>query len=184
MVSHLPDENSTVIKQFEQITSIDMKSYFQEMENMFREVYAYFDNYPISAFLTVGIIAPILEELLFRGIILQGLLNKGKSPFLAIFISSLLFGLIHLNPWQLVGAFILGSAIGFVYYRTQSILTAILLHIINNSSVGILYYFYNEESFSEIFNVSNFIILAFGILFIVTFGTLLLKNTKQITLIK
>ena len=49
------------------------------------------------SFLSIVIAAPILEELIFRGIILDGLLKK-YSPINSILISSVLFGLVHLNP--------------------------------------------------------------------------------------
>src|SRR5262245_19593322 len=60
------------------------------------------------------IVAPVAEELLFRGIILRGLLSRFR-PFSAILLSSLLFAAVHLNPWQLVSATVLGMAFGWFY---------------------------------------------------------------------
>ena len=53
----------------------------------------------IFSFMTIAIAAPILEESIFRGIILDGLLKK-YSPLKSILVSSILFGIVHLNPWQ------------------------------------------------------------------------------------
>lgn len=90
-------------------------------------------NYKIAGFLTVCILAPIIEEILFRGILLRGLLQNGTSPIIAISLSAILFGLAHLNPWQFLGAGLLGAVFGFVYFRTKSLWLCIFLHALNNS---------------------------------------------------
>jgi len=53
----------------------------------------------IFSFITIVIAAPILEELIFRGVILDGLLRK-HDPIKSIIFSSVLFGIIHFNPWE------------------------------------------------------------------------------------
>jgi membrane protease YdiL (CAAX protease family) len=83
------------------------------------------------SFLTIVIAAPVFEELIFRGIMLNGLLKR-YNPTKAILISSLLFGLIHLNPWQFISAFIIGVFAGWIYYKTQKLSFAIIIHMINN----------------------------------------------------
>lgn len=81
----------------------------------------------------VVITAPILEELLFRGIILNGLLSKYKKNYKkAIIISALIFGIAHLNIPQGVNAFIIGIVIGGIYYCTGSMKLSIFAHFINN----------------------------------------------------
>lgn len=85
----------------------------------------------VSAFILMVIAAPILEELIFRGIILDGLLSK-YTPFKSILISSLLFGLVHLNPWQFVTGFMIGIFMGWVYYNTRSVLPTIIIHAAAN----------------------------------------------------
>ncbi len=81
--------------------------------------------------ITAVVMAPILEEFIFRGVILDGLL-KNYSPVKAILISSLLFAAVHLNPWQFVTAFTGGLFIGWVYYRTRNLAYAIIIHAANN----------------------------------------------------
>ena len=88
-------------------------------------------KYGISTFITIVIAAPILEELIFRGIILDGLLKK-YSPIKAILIASVLFGLVHLNPWQFIAALSLGTFAGWIYYKTKSVSYAIIIHATNN----------------------------------------------------
>ncbi|WP_297329292.1 type II CAAX endopeptidase family protein [uncultured Bacteroides sp.] len=82
--------------------------------------------------LCIAIIGPILEELLFRGAITKGLLKK-YSPVKAILISGLIFGIFHLNPAQIVGASLSGFLFAWLYYRTGSLISCILIHILNNS---------------------------------------------------
>jgi len=85
----------------------------------------------IYIFLTLVVAAPILEEFIFRGIMLNGLLKK-YSPHKAIIVTSILFGFVHLNPWQFISAFILGLFIGWIYYKTRSISLVIIIHAFNN----------------------------------------------------
>jgi membrane protease YdiL (CAAX protease family) len=82
---------------------------------------------------SVAFVAPLLEELLFRGAIQGALMRYFKSPWVGIVLAALLFGVIHLNPIQVFYATCLGIVFGWVYYRTGSLLPAILGHIINNS---------------------------------------------------
>jgi len=80
-----------------------------------------------STFLMIVIAAPVLEELIFRGIMLDGLL-KIFSPAKAILISSALFMLTHFDPWQFVSAFLGGVFYGWVYYRTKTVSFTIIMH--------------------------------------------------------
>jgi len=85
----------------------------------------------IFTFLAVVIAAPFLEEYIFRGVLLDGLL-KNYSSTLSILLSSLLFGLFHGNPLQIISAFIGGIYIGWIYYKTKNLLYCILIHFIIN----------------------------------------------------
>ncbi len=87
-----------------------------------------------GAFLKVVIIAPIIEELIFRGVIMHGLM-RNYSEFTAVFVSALMFALFHLNPWQLPATFILGLLLGILMIRTRNIYLCILGHAINNGLV-------------------------------------------------
>ncbi|NFP89960.1 CPBP family intramembrane glutamic endopeptidase [Clostridium sporogenes] len=80
------------------------------------------------------IIAPIFEEILMRGIILEGFLNKYK-PVTAIIASSIIFGAMHLNIPQFINA----TIIGILYYKTRSLALCIVAHMLNNAiaSLGI-----------------------------------------------
>ncbi len=84
-----------------------------------------------GAFFKVVVIAPVIEELIFRGLILNGL-RKNYSAITAVFISALLFSLFHLNPWQMPATFVLGLLLGWIVLRTRNILLAIIGHAMNN----------------------------------------------------
>ena len=86
-----------------------------------------------SSFLVVAIFAPIFEEWMCRGMVLRGLLTKMK-PVWAIVISALFFAVIHMNPWQALNAFLIGLVMGYVYYKTGSLLLTMLIHFVNNGA--------------------------------------------------
>ena len=90
-----------------------------------------------SSFLVVAIFAPIFEEWLCRGMVLRGLLTKMK-PVWAIVISALFFAVIHANPWQALNAFLLGLVMGYVYYKTGSLLLTMIIHFVNNGTAVVL----------------------------------------------
>jgi uncharacterized protein len=90
---------------------------------------------PIVMILTVAVIAPIFEEVIFRGILLRGMANK-MNHTLALVVSALFFAMLHMNIPQGINAFFLGLIIGSLYLKTGSIYLCIFAHFINNS-VGI-----------------------------------------------
>lgn len=78
------------------------------------------------------VIAPIAEEIFYRGILLVGL-SKVYSEKKAIVISAMVFSIMHLNPWQVVGAFCIGLVLGWIYMRTKSLGLCMLLHGLINA---------------------------------------------------
>jgi membrane protease YdiL (CAAX protease family) len=102
----------------------------------------------IFPFIAVVIAAPVLEEWIFRGIILDGLLRR-YSPLKSIIFSSLLFGLVHLNPWQFVGALLIGLFSGWVFYRTGKLFLSVLIHFVNNLFAYAGMYFSDTETMMD-----------------------------------
>ncbi len=95
----------------------------------------------IFSIASTAIIAPLLEEFAFRGVILGFLKRFGKSN--AIIISSLLFAIMHGNFIQIPFAFIMGLALGYITIATDSIWPAIIVHVLNNFLAVISTYFQN-----------------------------------------
>jgi hypothetical protein len=86
-----------------------------------------------TAFLLM-IVAPVTEEIMFRGVILRGFLRRFNLAG-AFILSSLLFGATHLNPWQFVSAMLLGVLFAWWYARTRSLIPSLLGHFLVNSMV-------------------------------------------------
>jgi uncharacterized protein len=105
---------------------LPMPSFFQDLfESML------VNKYIIVSILLVGIIPAFVEEMLFRGIILNGF-RGNYSMKKTIILSSVLFGIIHLNPWQFVTAFIIGIISAWICIKTASIILSIYIHLFNN----------------------------------------------------
>jgi uncharacterized protein len=109
--------------------------------------------------------APVFEELIFRGIILDGFLKRYK-PWTAIFLSSLIFGIAHLNIPQFINAMMIGILMGWVYWKTSSLLLTILIHFINNLSATLLDFYtnrYNESAVQHFAgNTRIYLLVYFG----------------------
>lgn len=91
----------------------------------------------IAGALNACIFGPIMEEICFRGLILDGLLKTQCRPWLAILISALLFALLHGLGANFVTAMLFGILVGWLYWRTGSIIPGIIIHITNNSLTAI-----------------------------------------------
>ncbi len=107
----------------------------EEFDMILRDRWGYF---------AIGLLAPVCEELVFRGAILRALLRWTPRHWLAIAISALLFALIHANPIQMPHAFLIGLLLGWLYYRTDSIVPGIVYHWVNNSIAYVVYNFYPD----------------------------------------
>lgn len=77
------------------------------------------------------IVAPLTEELFFRGVILRGLLSRFPA-WVAVGLSAFLFAAGHVNPWQFSSAFWIGIVFGWFYLRTRSLTLCILGHAFSN----------------------------------------------------
>ncbi|MBB6463462.1 CPBP family intramembrane glutamic endopeptidase [Flammeovirga kamogawensis] len=143
----------------------------EEFVAFFKELMG--DN-DIYNFLTVVIAAPILEELIFRGLILDSFLKR-YSPTKAILYSSMFFGLIHFNPWQFIAAMVLGCFIGWVYYKTKSVSYGIIIHMINNGCAFLMMVFISEDQMNltgpELYGgFTNYVIIIIGSLLVTGLG--------------
>lgn len=90
-------------------------------------------SHNILGIIGMVLLAPLLEEVLFRGAI-QGLLMRlfGK-PWPAIIVAALIFGIVHWNPVQVVYATLLGIVLGWIYYRSGNLVYVIVGHVLNNA---------------------------------------------------
>ena len=85
----------------------------------------------ILYFLTIVILSPIIEEVLFRGIFLRRFNKALNNISLAILLSSLLFGICH-NFGGILGAILFGICVSILYIKSKNILVPIFAHFLNN----------------------------------------------------
>lgn len=103
----------------------------------------------VMIFLFVGILAPIAEELLFRGVILRKM-DQYNRVF-AILISGLLFGMLHLNLVQFFPTFFIGCFWGYISLKEDSMAYPIALHIMNNVISLMSSYYLSNATWSFIY---------------------------------
>ncbi len=101
-------------------------------------------DFPMIGFAAIvfagGVLAPIAEELFFRGYVFQAYMRT-RGPLVAYGLSSLLFGLLHLNLPALLPIVMLGLVFCWAYQRTGSIVPSMVAHSLNNSVAFVILYF-------------------------------------------
>lgn len=103
-----------------------MEGYLQLMEAVG------FADMDFIVILASVILAPIGEEVLFRGITLRLAKNAGMNFFMANMIQAICFGIAHLNVVQGIYAFVMGLILGYIYEKYNSLYVPILLHALIN----------------------------------------------------
>jgi len=94
----------------------------------------------LASIAVIGLLVPLAEELLFRGLI-QSYLVKRWGAFLGILVSSLWFALLHIDLALFVPLLLIGLALGYVRHHFDSLWAAVVLHSLNNLA-SVLYYFW------------------------------------------
>jgi len=110
----------------------------------------------------IGLLAPLSEEMVFRGAVLKSLLQWKRNPWIGIAISALLFALIHMNPVQMPHAFLVGLLLGWMYYRTDSIVPGVVYHWVNNTVAYVMYNLYPDPDMTlvDLFGSQRTILMA------------------------
>ena len=90
---------------------------------------------PFMQFLSVCLVAPIMEEVLFRGFIL-GALKKEMHPWIAISVSAIIFAVAHGTPIGIMYTLLLGLLMGWLTVTFKSIIPSVLLHMAYNATVA------------------------------------------------
>lgn len=147
------------------------------------------NSFMLIVFLSyVCIIGPVLEEIIFRGLILKSMKRYGN--FTAVITTSILFAMFHLNLVQFVQPILIGMILGFVTLKSESIIPAIIIHIFNNTAVFFMSEVLSQQNtltliISSIYTLGGAIML---ILFISKFGKEFIKlaneNTKLLKVSK
>jgi len=122
----------------------------------------------------LALLVPILEEIIFRGIVLKRLTKTMKLQ-VALILQALIFAVIHFNLLQGTYAFILGIIIGAVYIRFDSIWYAVALHVIYNSTSIIIIHIAGD---SEL-NLLYFMVISILILMVSSIGLIILAHKRD-----
>ena len=104
------------------------------------------------------LLIPVLEEMIFRGCVLEGMLEC-RHPWLAIIFSSLFFGAMHGQIIQIIYAATCGIALGCIYYYTKNIVMAIMAHILFNILGSGIYLLFSISD--EAYNIINYVYYVF-----------------------
>lgn len=104
-----------------------LENRFPQSESDYQDTIKSLLKTPYLSFLHVCIAASIMEELLMRGFILGGL-QKKYGVLTALFVSSLLFAVLHFNMVQTLSALFCGVILGLLYVKTGSLFCCILTH--------------------------------------------------------
>lgn len=113
----------------------------------------------IISLILLAVVPAIIEEFVFRGVILQGLRKYGK--WIAILGSSALFALVHLSAEQFIFPFLFGIIMSFIVLKTGSIFASMIIHFVANAGTVLLNYFNVEIQFN--FEFIWYILIAIGI---------------------
>ena len=117
---------------FEYVFSYLTRKLHLPMFGFYDQIIETFKAYPTVILVLGACVGPaISEELFCRGFLGRGLCSRYSIP-LGVLLTSLLFGIIHVIPVQLFAAFLMGTALHFIYIASRSIIIPIILHFSNN----------------------------------------------------
>ena len=139
---------------------------YEAMLEMYQAMFA--GVHPMALIIGGALIGPVCEEIIFRGVILEGLTKK-YDPTKALIFSALIFGLIHMQPLQVIGAFFAGLILGWIYLKTQSLWIVIALHVINNF-VAFTFSDLGTESTRELIGNDLFYVGSFALAAVIAYG--------------
>lgn len=144
----------------------------EEFDMILRNRYGYF---------IIGLLAPLAEELVFRGAILRSLLKWNSRPWVAILISAVLFSAAHMNPAQIPHTLLIGLLLGWMYYRTDSIVPGVVFHWVNNTVAYVIYNLYPNPDMTttDLFGNGGPVLMAVGFSLFILIPSLLQLNLRM-----
>ncbi len=100
--------------------------------------------YFVLNLLIVAGLAALSEEIFFRGALQQFLQEKYRSGHVAVWVSALIFSVIHFQFYGFFPRLVLGALLGYLFLYTRNLWVPILVHFINNATVIVLSYFWSD----------------------------------------
>lgn len=109
------------------LTTLGVKTQGDEISQLFELL-----DTPVWFFIVGAILAPLVEEIFFRGFLFQGF--RARYGWVAgLLISSAIFAIAHLDPASLIPTFILGCLLAYLYQRSNSVWPGVILHMAVNT---------------------------------------------------
>lgn len=130
---------------------------------------------PVLTIVYAILLGPVIEEMVFRGVVFSFLEKAGIKPGIIIAITGILFGLVHVYPVQVVYAAALGTFLGFMRYKYRSILITIVAHMLLN-----LMGTYGEMALNQFDPSNGLLLIAGGVsLIVIVFVIVLINGDKN-----
>lgn len=129
-------------------------------------------------------LAAFSEELFFRGALQQFLCERFRNGHVAVWLSALLFSLVHFQFYGFLPRMMLGVLLGYLFLYTRNLWVAVIFHFVNNATVILLYFFWSDkEWFSKMEKLSvtfTFLVVAIvSALFTLLLFWIYLKRDRQ-----
>lgn len=135
----------------------------------------------LNLFMIAGL-AALGEELLFRSVIQNSLINICKNAHIGIILASMIFSFIHFEFYGFVPRFVLGLILGYMYYYSRSIWVPMAMHFVNNGTI-VFIYFLNHKGITNIdvdtFGKTNLTILILSIIVVIALFWTAIKQFKK-----
>lgn len=137
------------------------------------------NKHALGLFFLVAVFPAIVEELFYRGVVFR-YLRRGGFGFAAV-ISSLIFGMVHMNITQLIFAGILGFVLCYLYELTGHIWPGMIIHFVNNAVVLLLTYFQKASYFRICVYAAGFVsLVSLIVLYVLKFRHISVGDRKAI----
>lgn len=111
----------------------------------------------VATLILVALLPAIAEEYVFRGCVVRAFARKGYV--FAVFMSALLFAIMHGSPLQLVHQFLIGVVCAVLFFATRSLWPPIILHFLNNAIALVLGYMQNRGSAFAVAEVWQYVVM-------------------------
>lgn len=138
----------------------------------------------VTNFLMIAIIPAIGEELVFRGLMIRKFKQAGMNIHVAIWLSAILFSLVHIDAYGFFPRLFLGILLGYFYVFSGAIIVPILLHFLNNAAATLVQSLYLAKySKWDMHTVSDFsdhitLLIAFSAMALILFGLFVWINKR------
>ncbi len=111
----------------------------------------------VATLILVALLPAVAEEYIFRGCIARSFARKGYV--FAVFMSALLFAIMHGSPLQLVHQFLIGAVCAVLFFATRSLWPPIILHFLNNAIALVLGYVQSAGSAFAVAEVWQYVVM-------------------------